>query len=375
MCFKRGSGVGVNVSNLRALNELLSSGGRSSGLMSFLPIANTAAGAIKSGGTTRRAAKMVTLDVDHPDVIEFIRWKPREEARAAMMVLGSHMFQALKPELGLPVLDTSWQGDAMASVGGQNSNNSLMVPDAFMQAVLADQPWALKARTSSDTKLIRAREIMDEAVDAIWKSADPGFQFYDTINRWHVTPSLGPIRASNPCVTGDTLVTTKNGLRRIDTLLDAPFEVMCGDGEFRQVAPAFATGVKPILRIELKDGGVLRCTEDHLIRSAGVDVAARDLQPGQRVDLGAGSFGALNLPEGLGRLIGAAAGDGCISGNSFVLTLAPNAVGFAEALRTAVNALKPDGAPSEITSPQGTLRITSGSARVRSKLAEFATLD
>ncbi|WP_146592005.1 vitamin B12-dependent ribonucleotide reductase [Puniceibacterium confluentis] len=252
--FKYGSGTGTNFSSLRAANEPLSGGGKSSGLMGFLKIGDRAAGAIKSGGTTRRAAKMVIIDADHPDIEEFINWKVKEEQKVASIVAGSKMHEqklnlifaairqwdgaeadaydpkvneALKaairdakkvaiPEtyvkrvldyakqgygsIEFPTYDTDWDSEAYASVSGQNSNNSIRVTDAFLRAVKNDGDWELIRRTDgSVAKTIKARALWEDVGHAAWACADPGIQFHDTVNDWHTCPEDGAIRGSNPC--------------------------------------------------------------------------------------------------------------------------------------------------------------------------------
>ncbi|MDQ7262436.1 vitamin B12-dependent ribonucleotide reductase [Paracoccus sp. PS-1] len=252
--FKYGSGTGTNFSSLRGEGEKLSGGGKSSGLMGFLKIGDRAAGAIKSGGTTRRAAKMVICDMDHPDIEQFINWKVIEEQKVASLVAGSKMHErklneifaairgwdgsiedatdparnaALKsairsakrsmiPEtyvnrvlqyarqgfdsIEFPTYDTDWDSEAYVSVSGQNSNNSVRVTDAFLRAVRDDLPWELVRRTDGTVaKTVSARALWDQIGHAAWACADPGIQFHDTINAWHTCPEHGPIRASNPC--------------------------------------------------------------------------------------------------------------------------------------------------------------------------------
>ena len=252
--FKYGSGTGTNFSSVRGANEGLGGGGKSSGLMSFLKIGDRAAGAIKSGGTTRRAAKMVICDMDHPDIEEFINWKVIEEQKVASLVAGSkihearlnEIFEAIRawdgkeadafnpkqndglkaairnakknmvPEtyvkrilqyaeqgyssIEFPTYDTDWDSDAYLSVSGQNSNNSVRVTDAFLQAVKDDADWELIRRTDGKTaKTVKAKELWDQIGHAAWACADPGIQFHDTINSWHTCPEDGQIRGSNPC--------------------------------------------------------------------------------------------------------------------------------------------------------------------------------
>ncbi len=184
--FKFGSGTGTNFSNIRAEGEPLSGGGKSSGLMSFLKVGDRAAGAIKSGGTTRRAAKMVILDVDHPDIETFVRWKAEEEKKVRALIAAGYT--------------SDFNGEAYATVSGQNSNNTIRMTNEFVQAVLDDGEWNLTRRTDGVTmKTVRARDLWRQIAQAAWESADPGVQYHSTINEWHTAPSGGEIRASNPC--------------------------------------------------------------------------------------------------------------------------------------------------------------------------------
>ncbi len=201
--FKYGSGTGTNFSKLRAENESLSGGGKSSGLMSWLRIGDRAAGAIKSGGTTRRAAKMVCLDLDHPDIESFVNWKVREELKVAAMVEGmKHLGedqQKTAESLGL-TLDYDFNGEAYYTVSGQNSNNSVRIPDEFFEALDENATWTLSDRTNpSNTRDIEASGLWDQIGFAAWRCADPGVQYDSTINAWHTCPTSGRINASNPC--------------------------------------------------------------------------------------------------------------------------------------------------------------------------------
>ena len=184
--FKYGSGVGTNFSSIRGEGEKLSGGGTSSGLMSFLKIGDRAAGAIKSGGTTRRAAKMVCLDIDHPEIESFVNWKVEEEKKVAALIAA-----------GYP---SDYEGEAYKTVSGQNSNNSVRISNEFLHAVERDEDWTLKARSDGRTmKTIKAKKLWDEINYAAWRCADPGTQYDTTINEWHTCPEGGRIRASNPC--------------------------------------------------------------------------------------------------------------------------------------------------------------------------------
>ena len=252
--FKYGSGTGSNFSHIRGMNESLSGGGVSSGLLSFLRVGDRSASAIKSGGTTRRAAKMVTLDIDHPDVEKYIGWKAGEEQKVASMVTGSlilkkhidaikksltgfrgpnddkfnaeknhelaavlraalgdkippsYLYQQLRrleqddEDVDVSQYSTAWDDEAYNTVSGQSSNNSLRLTDDFMRAVLNDGDWELKSRTTDEAvKTVKARKLWNDIARTSWQCADPGLQYHTTINDWHTCPAGGEIRASNPC--------------------------------------------------------------------------------------------------------------------------------------------------------------------------------
>lgn len=184
--FKYGSGVGTNYSSLRGEGEKLSGGGTSSGLMSFLKIGDRAAGAIKSGGTTRRAAKMVCLDLDHPEIVEFINWKVEEEKKCAALIDAGYA--------------SDYEGEAYKTVSGQNSNNSVRIPNSFFEKLKNNEDWELTGRMDGRVmKKIPAKELWNQVAYAAWRCADPGTQYNTTINEWHTCPEGGEIRASNPC--------------------------------------------------------------------------------------------------------------------------------------------------------------------------------
>jgi ribonucleoside-diphosphate reductase alpha chain len=184
--FKFGSGTGTNFSILRSKDEKLSGGGTSSGLISFLEVLDKGAAATKSGGTTRRAAKMVILNIDHPEIIDFIRWKVREEDKAKVLI-----------KSGFPA---DFNGEAYRTVSGQNSNNSVRVFDQFLRAVENNNTWETHFRLNGQVaNSYKASELMDEICKAAWATADPGLQFHDTINRWHTCSTTAAINASNPC--------------------------------------------------------------------------------------------------------------------------------------------------------------------------------
>ncbi|GAO41721.1 vitamin B12-dependent ribonucleotide reductase [Flavihumibacter petaseus] len=184
--FKYGSGVGTNFSHIRGEGEKLSGGGTSSGLMSFLKIGDRAAGAIKSGGTTRRAAKMVCLDLDHPEIVDFIDWKVEEEKKVGALIAAGY--------------SSDYEGEAYRTVSGQNSNNSVRIPNAFFDKLENNEDWELKARSDGRImKKVPARELWNKIAYAAWRCADPGLQYDSTINEWHTCPEGGRINASNPC--------------------------------------------------------------------------------------------------------------------------------------------------------------------------------
>jgi len=190
LLFKFGSGSGTNFTNLRSKTEHLARGGQSSGVLAFLRVLDRGAGAIKSGGTTRRAAKMVCLDIDHPEIQEFIVWKMNEEKKAQALIQAGY--------------SADYEGEAYQTVAGQNANNSVRISDTFLKALATHQPWSLRSRSQngkqgSVLKKISAQELWDQLNLAAWTCADPGLQFADTINAWHTCPKSGPIRASNPC--------------------------------------------------------------------------------------------------------------------------------------------------------------------------------
>ncbi len=447
--FKYGSGTGSNFSNLRGEGEPLSGGGKSSGLMSFLKIGDRAAGAIKSGGTTRRAAKMVILDADHPDIETFIDWKVVEEQKVAALVTGSKLnnrhlnaiMQACHAEsntaikfdrkqnkaLGaainaarlslispnyierviqlaqqgfanvkFPEYDTDWTSEAYITVSGQNSNNSVRVTNAFMEAIETGGEWPLYWRTELEKaraqqrppkarRTLKARDLMSRISDAAWQSADPGFQYHTTINEWHTCPADGEIRGSNPCITGDTRVATEAGMIRIDQLLEKPMRVIGADNRLHDTAPAFKTGVKPVYLLRTRAGYELKLTADHKVFTANRgDVPAHLLTKDDVLVLARPSFGAQAIDSRIGEFIGLLMGDGCLMGEqeAAMVTLAPEEALVAEKVRADVMAFKIDHAvdgrgsrPSTVNQPQNTLRFGTSARSVVEAAKQFAVLD
>ena len=270
--FKYGSGTGSNFSKLRGENEPLSGGGKSSGLMSFLKIGDRAAGAIKSGGTTRRAAKMCCLDLDHPDIESFVNWKVREELKVAALVEGMRILPADQKELARKLgltLDYDFNGESYMTVSGQNSNNSVRIPNRFFKAVEEDGDWRLTWRSNGKvSKTMKARELWDQIAFAAWRCADPGVQYDDTINQWHTCPKSGRINASNPCVTGDTRVLTPGGIwRRIDQMIHLPARVVTNlhHQQFGTTEGSFPTGIREVFELRTVGGYKLKLTADHKV--------------------------------------------------------------------------------------------------------------
>ena len=291
--FKYGSGTGSNFSRLRGENEPLSGGGKSSGLMSFLKIGDRAAGAIKSGGTTRRAAKMVCLDLDHPDIEAFTNWKVREELKVAALAEGMKMLSKDQQDLAKKLhlkLDYDFNGEAYYTVSGQNSNNSVRIPNRFFKALEEDGDWQLTNRTNGKVaKTLKARDLWEQISFAAWRCADPGVQYDDTINQWHTCPRSGRINASNPCVTGDTRVLTPGGIwRRIDQMIHLPTRVITNlDGQEIHVTDgAFPTGTKDVYELATSAGYSVKLTADHKVFTRGRGwVEAKDLTTSDEIRL------------------------------------------------------------------------------------------
>ena len=445
--FKYGSGVGTNFSSLRAENEKLSGGGRSSGLMSFLKVGDRSAGSIKSGGTTRRAAKMVCLDMDHPDIEEFINWKVKEEQKVAALVAGTKIVSkhvnavmracrdsGLPPEgsetpdfnprtnralnraiaeakaaevpanyiqraiqfaqqgyasIEFPVMDTGYESEAYITVAGQNSNNSVRVPNAFFEAVERGADWEMTARTTGEVvKSLPAKGLWDDICEAAWNSADPGLQYDTTINEWHTCPADGRINASNPCVTGDTLVSTAKGYRRIVDLVGERVEIVNGYGRKVTVDRVFKTGTKPVFELKTQSGLRLRLTADHRVLTANRgDVPAAELALDDILVLERPGFGGESVATGVAELIGAALGDGCLTygaqGQGFLsVTLGHHEAEVAERMRRNLEAVKTDLAidgrsvrPTTVTETPTTLRIGTSVRPVLEALRRYAVLD
>ena len=281
MIFKYGSGSGINLSPIRSGRERLGGGGTASGPVSFMRAADASAGVIKSGGKTRRAAKMVVLNAEHPDVKPFILCKWKEEEKAHKLI-----------DLGY---DASIDGEAYTSVFFQNANNSVRVTDDFMRKALADEEWELKAVTTGEAmERVKARDLLRLIAEATWHCGDPGMQFDTTINDWHTCPNTGRINASNPCFTGDALVYTDKGLVPFKELyeraqLGETFRVFTHDATNSEQPLAtvsateptqiMCTGINEVLRLRFSNGIEVKATPNHrfFTKNRGM-VAAKDLQ-------------------------------------------------------------------------------------------------
>ena len=403
--FRGGSGSGINLSRIRGSMEPLAKGGTASGPVSFMRGADSWAGTIKSGGKTRRAAKMVVLDVDHPDIREFIWCKAKEEDKAA----------ALR-DAGF---DMSIDGDGFTSIQYQNANNSVRVTDEFMHAVENDEEWQLTARvTGEPTETIPARELMREIAEAAWRCADPGVQYDTTINQWHTSPNSGRINASNPCFPADARVHTTKGIIKFDELYErwqggeTDLEVYThrstagengsaprpkGDGVLQsRPVRVMRTGVKPIVRLRFTNGRELRCTPNHKLWTLNRGyVAAEDLTAEDRVlftdaatpatdaawqlpvavatparsSARGGSVIERELPrtwsEGLGELLGHLVGDGAMTESTSVWVYGGD--DLADGLDASHAGLLRElvGGSSRQEMPNGTAQLRVGSAAVR----------
>ncbi|MBI2676179.1 MAG: vitamin B12-dependent ribonucleotide reductase [Candidatus Aenigmarchaeota archaeon] len=436
--FKYGSGVGTNFSALRAAGEPLSGGGVSSGVMSFLKIFDRAAGAVKSGGTTRRAAKMVILDIDHPDIEEFITWKMREEQKVASMVAGSricssrlrgilsaasgektadagkspalkkaiinalqdnvpinYIYRVLqlakqgKATIEFPEFGTHYESEAYITVSGQNSNNSIRISNDFIRAVEKGDEWNLLKRTDGTiSRTIKTAELWDKIAYAAWSCADPGVQYDTTIQEWHTCPNDGRINATNPCVTGGTLVATSEGYRRIKDLEGKKAFIVNGKGQYSFSSRIFKTGIKPVYELKTKSGYRLRLTGDHKVFTLNRgDVPACLLTKGDILLLHRPGFGARNIPTEIGHAIGCAVGDGCLTigrkQRMLFITYGKAEMAVAHRINSSLNAYKLDhvkddnraGRQNQVINTATTLRIGTSSSAVVPLIEEYAVLD
>ena len=472
--YKYGSGSGTNFSALRGAGEKLSGGGTSSGLMSFLRVGDRAAGAIKSGGTTRRAAKMVVLDLDHPDIEEFIGWKVSEEQKVSDLVTGSIVCEkhlnlimkacwsdavpesarldpALNPALktamrnalamGIPpanlqyaldfakqgykelfveTYDTNWDSKAYGTVSGQNSNNSVRIPNEFFARLDAGQNWDMTRRTDGRVSAsVPAADLWEKIALAAWQVADPGLQFDSTINEWHTCPSDGRINASNPCseylflddtacFAPETRISTPDGLRTVEELyneqqngsnLNVTTDVH-GENDHRRTTthrPAWVTkvGERNVFRMTLKDGRQIRATGDHrFLTNDGEWKRIDEIVPGNdriaiRESGNSVRFSSSEEDVARWRMLGWLTGDGVFSKDTVALVFGPTETSTAADMQIQFNLLKslaekaafertilPDGISALRTS--STSRQSNGVLQISSKqqsLVEHLELD
>ncbi len=384
MLFKDGSGSGLNLSILRSSKEPLEAGGRSSGPVSFMKGLDASAGSIKSGGSTRRAACMRVLDIDHPDIKEFIDCKKDAELKAHALI-----------EAGFSGAFNVANG-AYDTVPFQNANHSVRVTDEFMRAVEDDAVWETKYRLSKKTATsVKARDLMHGISHGTWVCGDPGMQYDTTINDWHTCSNSDRIYASNPCVTGDTRVATDAGWRRIDSLVGETANVIGADRQPHFVTRIFPTGRKPVFEIRTRFGYRVRITGDHkVLTMERGDVPVKDLQISETLCLQGAGFGRRTLSETLGLAIGLAAGDGCLVRETIrgreqeyvTFTFGADVAPIAEKVAAELNALKQrlraagiSGNPSEakvsMDSSPGVARLSIGSRDVIALFTEMAVLD
>ncbi len=416
--------TGSDFSNIRSAGERLSGGGTSSGLMSFLRVGDRAAGAIKSGGTTRRAAKMVVLKLDHPDIEQFINWKVREEQKVSALVAGSLMLEKrlnaiiqaahdpsipegarLDPSLNaglrsemraalaasipaanvqyaldfatqgytslqVDTYDVNWDGEAYGTVSGQNSNNSVRVPNEFFQKLDAGESWDLVRRTDGGVaKSVPAADLWEQIALAAWQCADPGVQYDTTINEWHTCPADGRINASNPCseylflddtacFAPETRISTPKGLRTVEELHEAQVDGeqivittdIYSEHDHRRVTahrPAAVTqvGVRPVFKMTLKDGRQIRTTADHRFLTVDGWKRLDEIVPGEdcveiRESGNAIAFSSPQLQVMRWRMLGWLTGDGVFSKNVVALVFGPKERQTAEFMTAELNSLK-----------------------------------
>ena len=364
--FKFGSGVGADWSKLRSSHEKLSGGGIPSGPVSFMKVQDATGGTIKSGGKTRRAAIMQTLKVWHPDILEFVQAKQTEERKAWALIEEGY--------------DGSFNGDAYGSVAFQNVNQSVRLNDAFMEAANKGEAFALTAVTSGEAvDSVDAEDLLLKISEGTWVCGDPGAQYEDTIQRWHTCKNHGPINSSNPCVTGDTLVATDDGLRRIDSMLGETPRVVGLDGKLHRTTRVIETGTKPVYRFRTQSGYEVKLTADHRVWTENRgDVPASELLKGDVVKLVPGRFGTEALPDDRAEYVGLMLGDGCVSGG--VATLAVNKEtewAVAEKAASVVNGFErgTHWAGVNVTERQTAAAVATGAASVTAFLAEYAVLD
>jgi len=371
--FRGGSGSGVNVSRIRADGEPLVGGGVGSGPISlWMRPTNEIANVVKSGGRTRRAAKMVVMDVDHPQIMEFIRTKADAENMARDLL-----------KLGY---DIHMTGKDSGNVPFQQANNSVRVRDDFMVSVDMDEPYLLEGRTTSEfNKLVPAKDIWDAIAQAAWECGDPGIQFHDTTNAANTCLDDGEITASNPCVVKSTLVSTDEGMRRIDSLVDWPQKILSFDGQYHYTEGSFRTSLsKPVYKLTTKSGYTLTLTEDHKVWTVNRgDVPAKELTTNDVLQLVPGKNGVEHLDTRVAEFLGVALGDGYMSpAGAIKVTLSPMEQSVAEYLNDSLYSFRSEYESdyrakrhNKVNSPQTTLNLHSSCGSVVNPAKRFMILD
>ncbi|MCH8044593.1 MAG: intein-containing adenosylcobalamin-dependent ribonucleoside-diphosphate reductase [Planctomycetes bacterium] len=366
MLFKFGSGTGTDLSTIRSHREKLSGGGRPSGPLSFMRVYDQIAAVVKSGGKTRRAAKMQSIKIWHPDVMEFIECKAKEEAKALCLIRSGEY-------------EANFNGEAYSSIMFQNANLSIRITDEFMRAVERDEKWETHWVTDKNKAgpEYEARDLLAKMAENAWKCGDPGVQYDTTINRWHTCPESGRINASNPCVTGDTLVSTDEGLRRIDSMVGETPQVTGLDGNLHQTTRVIPTGVKPVYRLRTKSGYEVKLTADHLVWTANRgDVPAAELTRDDVVRLVPGEFGEEEVEVDVAEYVGLMLGDGCISAGIATLTMNKEMeFGIAEKAARVVNRFDRQRGEVHVTERSATSCVATCASSVVDLLESYAVLD
>jgi len=362
--FKFGSGVGADWSKLRSTQERLSGGGTPSGPVSFMRVQDATGGTIKSGGKTRRAAIMQTLKVWHADILEFVEAKQEEEKKAWALI-----------EQGY---DGSFNGPAYGSVAFQNVNQSVRVTDEFMQAAEDHRPFGLRAVLNRKVvEEVDAAELLSKMSEGTHVCGDPGMQYEDTIQRWHTCKNTGPINSSNPCVTGDTLVATDDGLRRIDSMLGEMPRVVGLDDRLHRTTRVIETGVKPVYRLRTRSGYEVKLTADHRVWTVNRgDVPAAELRRDDLVRLQSPRFGAEMLETNVAEYVGLMLGDGCISNGIATLTVSKETEDqIAQKAAATVNQFDRHHGTVQVTERETSLAVATSAQAVTDMLGTWAVLD
>jgi ribonucleoside-diphosphate reductase alpha chain len=375
MLFKYGSGTGTDLSSLRSTREKLSGGGKPSGPLSFLKVYDQVANVVKSGGKTRRAAKMNTLKDWHPDIEEFIDAKQKEEKKAWALI-----------EQGY---DGSYNGDAYGSVMYQNENLSVRVSDDFMEAALEGREWWTRhVRNGQPCECKDARSLLRKIAEGTHVCGDPGMQFDTTIHKWHTCKGTERQNSTNPCVTGDTLVATEKGWQPIVELVGAEPMIVNENGDVTPAGRVWKTGTRPVYLLKTASGLELKLTADHRVatRNRG-DVPACELTVDDELILGGAKFGSRSVDPVIASLAGACLGDGCITQfedqRNIFITGAKGEAAYIEELRQtleAAKALVDDGdgrctRPTTIVETATTLRLQTSVRPVVRAIEELAVLD